>query len=143
LNFQDIMFVDVGCQLQNGELCLNRTMAINRAAPLRRIGVDVTAMLIMLYGLNDSIQLVWMVSQAGRLTRAARNLPFSLRLGRRRWRRPRRREGCSWPAALADQPDSPTHEAVGVRSVCQSGAVQLSIRTESGMSIRCRMFHRF
>ena len=65
----------------------------DRAVPLWQIGVDVNTIIIILYGLNDPIQLVWMVSQAGRLTRAVRNLLFSLRLGRRQRRRPRRREG--------------------------------------------------
>ena len=45
------------------------------AAPLRRIGVDVTIIITMLYVRNDPIQLVWMVKQAGRLNASSPQPP--------------------------------------------------------------------
>ena len=80
-----------------------------RAAPLWRSGVDVTIIIVTLYGLNDPIQLVWMVSQAGRLTRTARDpcFPFASTAAYGGGRG-EGKTGCSWPSPLAYQPDSPT-----------------------------------
>ena len=112
------------------------------ATPLRPIGVDVTTMTVILYGLNDPI-LFWMVSQAGRLTRAARNLLFSLRPGRRQGRRPGRREGCSWPSPLAYQPDSPTARGGGGPERvptwrCPTEAPVVSLPPQRGAVLPCR-----